>query len=428
MILISVLLIGMMSFAQTIQVTNAKTNQNHEVSVFDFTYWATNNTGKLAARVPGINNNKVFYCKEDFAPMNQQRIELMKYNPDGSIIISNKFKYSAANLFANNEFIIDLWADSGTHTISLPPGIEFVSSAIEDYQWMNTKSNRVKIFDLTRTQVDNIITLEFTTTPHFRRDDQWNNDWKMWRGPDWYWGGHSMTIDQYSGKRYVGNMVLKFTSTGTFIVPEFQGGVFFVESLKTPVEPVSTVVSTAATIVSWQTPSPTWATNKADLITQMQHPVNQSITGLDVNGKYVHKESIVNGASTTNYPFKVTWRITDVDPTKINQPQHIFGDVQDFDPNGLVLKPVWEVWILSEAPTVFPFPDGVFQTKEAPSSNLININTASIEELQKISGVGAVLAKRIFDARPFKNAKDLQRVSGIGAKTAEDIGKQVKFE
>ena len=183
-------------------------------------------------------------------------------------------------------------------------------------------------------------------------------------------------------------------------------------------------------IVGWQVPRPTWATNITDLITQMQHPVNQSITGLDAKGKYVHKQVVVKGNKTTNYPFKVVWRITDLDATKFNQPQHIFGDVQDFDRSGIVLKPIWEVWVLSEVPTVFPFPNGEFPVKEQTVkevSNLININTASIEELQKISGVGAVLAKRIFDARPFTDAKDLQRVPGIGKTTANKIAAQVSF-
>ena len=48
----------------------------------------------------------------------------------------------------------------------------------------------------------------------------------------------------------------------------------------------------------------------------------------------------------------------------------------------------------------------------------ININTATAEELQKIPGIGAVLAQRIVDFRnengPFELVTELTRVTGIG--------------
>jgi len=45
----------------------------------------------------------------------------------------------------------------------------------------------------------------------------------------------------------------------------------------------------------------------------------------------------------------------------------------------------------------------------------LNVNTASLSELQNIPGIGLVVAQRIIEARPFKSADDLQRVKGIGA-------------
>ena len=44
----------------------------------------------------------------------------------------------------------------------------------------------------------------------------------------------------------------------------------------------------------------------------------------------------------------------------------------------------------------------------------LDVNTASIEALQNIPGVGPAMAKRIIAARPFKNADDLSKVKGIG--------------
>ena len=51
----------------------------------------------------------------------------------------------------------------------------------------------------------------------------------------------------------------------------------------------------------------------------------------------------------------------------------------------------------------------------------INLDSASKEELQKIIGVGPVIAQRITDARPFSSVHDLIRVSGIGEVTLQKI-------
>ena len=54
------------------------------------------------------------------------------------------------------------------------------------------------------------------------------------------------------------------------------------------------------------------------------------------------------------------------------------------------------------------------------ASGLVNINTATVEELQALSGVGASTAAAIVEDReangPFTSPEDLMRVSGIGEK------------
>ena len=59
----------------------------------------------------------------------------------------------------------------------------------------------------------------------------------------------------------------------------------------------------------------------------------------------------------------------------------------------------------------------------------ININTADIDLLQTINGVGESLANKIIDYRKqngkFKSIDDLKNVSGIGEKKFEDIKDKV---
>ena len=57
-----------------------------------------------------------------------------------------------------------------------------------------------------------------------------------------------------------------------------------------------------------------------------------------------------------------------------------------------------------------------------PSGNpQVNINTATVQELQLLPRVGAALAKRIVDFRtangPFKAPEELARVKGVGEKS-----------
>lgn len=55
---------------------------------------------------------------------------------------------------------------------------------------------------------------------------------------------------------------------------------------------------------------------------------------------------------------------------------------------------------------------------------LVNINTASLDELDTLPGVGPSTASKIVSARPFSSASEIQNVQGIGgpgSKTYEDI-------
>ncbi len=52
---------------------------------------------------------------------------------------------------------------------------------------------------------------------------------------------------------------------------------------------------------------------------------------------------------------------------------------------------------------------------------LLDLNTASKEELMSINGIGPILAERIIAKRPYKTVDGLIKVKGIGAKKLEKI-------
>ncbi len=54
----------------------------------------------------------------------------------------------------------------------------------------------------------------------------------------------------------------------------------------------------------------------------------------------------------------------------------------------------------------------------------VEINTATLQQLEEIIGVGPVIAQHIIGARPYTSVDDLLRVKGIGEKTLQKIKDQ----
>lgn len=75
------------------------------------------------------------------------------------------------------------------------------------------------------------------------------------------------------------------------------------------------------------------------------------------------------------------------------------------------------------------------QKERKPSKKVnlpVHVNTASLDELCALNGVGPKLAERILEVRnalgAFKNAEDLQKVPGIGKKKLEKLLPGVIFD
>src|ERR1035437_4522527 len=54
----------------------------------------------------------------------------------------------------------------------------------------------------------------------------------------------------------------------------------------------------------------------------------------------------------------------------------------------------------------------------------IDINNATLSQLDEIISVGPAIAQRIIDSRPFSSIDDLSKVKGIGPKTLQKIKDQ----
>ncbi len=78
------------------------------------------------------------------------------------------------------------------------------------------------------------------------------------------------------------------------------------------------------------------------------------------------------------------------------------------------------IWVLSESAAASRRPVAKVDMQR------IDVNTASLAELESLPGIGSALAQMIVAARPFSAVEDLIRVRGIGAASFERLRPLIK--
>jgi len=110
--------------------------------------------------------------------------------------------------------------------------------------------------------------------------------------------------------------------------------------------------------------------------------------------------------------------------------EQVGGMTAEADPNSLNLARILSdgehiiVPAPGEAVTMPAEQSSAVDPGEAAAPGLVNINTASMTELETLPGVGPVMAQRIIDWRemhPFTSIDELMEVSGIGPATFQRL-------
>lgn len=177
-------------------------------------------------------------------------------------------------------------------------------------------------------------------------------------------------------------------------------------------------------VVPGNTPSPTPEVTPPPALTPTPAKVRVYITGAIAHADvyFLPRGSIVKDVVLAAGGFT-----PDADPERINQ--------------ALELKDQQHIHIprLDEENPPPPVQDGVLPGPDASAAfnpptggSRINLNTAGLEELDALPGIGPAIARRIIDYREqaggFKTVEEVMQVSGIGQATFAKIKDMVTVE
>jgi competence protein ComEA len=89
------------------------------------------------------------------------------------------------------------------------------------------------------------------------------------------------------------------------------------------------------------------------------------------------------------------------------------------------------MWFIVRAASVVVTPSLSLFPPQTQTESRININAASIEELERLPGIGPALASRIVEHRrkhgPFKRPQDVVIVRGLSAKLYRRIAPLIRI-
>ncbi|MBM7636568.1 competence protein ComEA [Streptococcus saliviloxodontae] len=150
-------------------------------------------------------------------------------------------------------------------------------------------------------------------------------------------------------------------------------------------------------------------------------PVSEKTIFVDIKGA-VAKEGVYelpSGSRLTDLVKKAGGLTADAERRSINLAQKLN------DEDAIIVAKQGEQ-IISDQQSPLASPS------ESDESSKINLNKATLADLQTISGIGAKRAQDILDFREsrggFKSVEDLKNVSGIGDKTLEKLKDEVTVD
>lgn len=132
---------------------------------------------------------------------------------------------------------------------------------------------------------------------------------------------------------------------------------------------------------------------------------NQGVISLDEGSRIVDAINVAGGTTEQ------------ADISKINL-AYILEDAQRIYIPNINEKEIEEEYVLSSSGGDEIIVDGSGSSKSQKENKIVNINTANIEELKTLSGIGESTAQKIINYRnengKFKTIDDIKNVSGIG--------------